>query len=407
MGDPFQSKIWENFWDAPHKSLFLSAYACALFSVAWWPLGVDLGLVPPAFFPVELWHVHELIFGFAGAAVGGYLLTALPSWTGKEPVAGWPIISLTALWFGSRVFTSLAEVVPKYLPIVFNSCYFLMLSAIILLQSIKSEATRGVLFGTGVLAIGAAQFLYLLSVQSGAIWITFTLAHSVVLGFALLMTIIGMRAIPAFTNNWLLHRDQIEGLVKERPLGRVVAPIFLSVALIGRLTGHPITTSIGLLLAAAILAYAMMGWRTLKIVKEPLLVALHVSFLWIPFGLIGLAALTIFPEVYPSSSAIHTLTIGAMSGLIMGISGRAAAHHHSGKMKAGPLFVVGFAFVWFATIVRLVAPLSGENESTLLIGAATFWCVGWFAFIVGYIPALRGPSPRPVLSGKKIETQKS
>ena len=48
------------------------------------------------------WHIHEMLFGFVMAAVGGFLLTAIPNWTSRAPVAGMPLAVLVALWLLGR-----------------------------------------------------------------------------------------------------------------------------------------------------------------------------------------------------------------------------------------------------------------------------------------------------------------
>ena len=58
--------------------------------------------LPTAFDPVA-WHRHEMLFGFVGAVVSGFLLTAVPNWTGRLPIAGQPLAALVGLWFAARI----------------------------------------------------------------------------------------------------------------------------------------------------------------------------------------------------------------------------------------------------------------------------------------------------------------
>jgi uncharacterized protein involved in response to NO len=41
--------------------------------------------LPTAFAPLD-WHVHEMLFGYVGAVIAGFLLTAVPNWTGRLPI---------------------------------------------------------------------------------------------------------------------------------------------------------------------------------------------------------------------------------------------------------------------------------------------------------------------------------
>lgn len=53
------------------------------------------------FVPVD-WHVHEMLFGYLPAIVTGFLLTAIPNWTGRLPVQGPPLLALVVLWIAGR-----------------------------------------------------------------------------------------------------------------------------------------------------------------------------------------------------------------------------------------------------------------------------------------------------------------
>src|SRR5690606_25317134 len=53
--------------------------------------------------PPFRWHGHEMIFGFVVTAVAGFLLTAVPTWTGTRAVSGWPLAGLAGLWLAGRI----------------------------------------------------------------------------------------------------------------------------------------------------------------------------------------------------------------------------------------------------------------------------------------------------------------
>src|SRR5690606_35282704 len=52
------------------------------------------------------WHGHEMLFGFVAAAIAGFLLTAVPTWTASAPVAGGRLAALAALWLAGRAVMS-------------------------------------------------------------------------------------------------------------------------------------------------------------------------------------------------------------------------------------------------------------------------------------------------------------
>ncbi|MBW2509189.1 MAG: NnrS family protein, partial [Deltaproteobacteria bacterium] len=86
------------------RPLFLLTTLYAIAIVPFWVAGwMGLHSVPTTLGPPMWWHAHEMIFGFAGAAVGGFSLTAVATWTKRPPVAGVPLALLVALWMVARV----------------------------------------------------------------------------------------------------------------------------------------------------------------------------------------------------------------------------------------------------------------------------------------------------------------
>jgi hypothetical protein len=85
------------------RPFFLGGAARSAVSVALWlPQYFGEISLPTAFGPLD-WHVHEMIYGFAAATVSGFLLTAIPNWTGRLPVNGYPLAGLFTLWFFGRL----------------------------------------------------------------------------------------------------------------------------------------------------------------------------------------------------------------------------------------------------------------------------------------------------------------
>ena len=362
---------------------------------------MEFGLPPPGFEPVVLWHAHELIFGFAGAAVGGYLLTALPSWTGLPLVQGTTPKALLFLWLLARLTTALADHTPIALLLGLNAGFAVLLATIILYQTLSCGLYGKAGFGLTVLCLGAADTLFMATALSGHPDISLSIARFVLVGFALMITIIGGKAIPAFTNNWLDRTNRLDLRIKDAWLSHLFAQGALALAIIAMLAGQADTANAALICAAITILWMIRGWRTATALTNPLLAAQHLGFLWLPLGLALTGTLWFTPQTYPTGDALHALTIGAMSGLIMAIAGRAACHHISGDMRANAGFILGFVLIWITTWGRLAAPVLNQHTPTILLAAAGLWCLAWVLFIAGFRPALTGPVIRPVLSGKK------
>ena len=84
------------------RPFFLAAGVHALVAVPAWLWLRRAGTSPLPTLPAQLWHGHEMVFGFVIAAVTGFLLTAVPSWTGRRGFAGLPLLLLTATWLAGR-----------------------------------------------------------------------------------------------------------------------------------------------------------------------------------------------------------------------------------------------------------------------------------------------------------------
>ncbi|HZN29817.1 MAG TPA: NnrS family protein, partial [Xanthobacteraceae bacterium] len=57
------------------------------------------------------WHAHEMLFGYAAAVMTGFLLTAVPNWTGRLPLQGRPLIALVLIWIAGRLAVTWSGVI--------------------------------------------------------------------------------------------------------------------------------------------------------------------------------------------------------------------------------------------------------------------------------------------------------
>ena len=114
------------------RPLFLCSMAAALFFIAWWILLLH-GILPAPHTTISIieWHAHEMLFGFVGAAIGGFLLTAVANWTGRQPVHGVELAVLVALWLCARVVTAWQPDWPPVVIMLLDTGYFLFLTLLV------------------------------------------------------------------------------------------------------------------------------------------------------------------------------------------------------------------------------------------------------------------------------------
>lgn len=376
-------------WQAAHRPLFFCAGLCALLAPAvWlWPGGVGRD-------PVG-WHLHELLFGMGGAAVGGYLLTALPGWTGEGRVGPQRVRALTLLWFLARLALPLSESLPFGLVLTMALAYFAVLALILTRQLIAARVWRRLWLVAAVfgLAIGDAAILADTVGWRGRVFDPLTL----VLLFAVLISVIGGRAVPAFTRSWL------SGTAPERILfdNRLLSTGALIATAIGggmALAGQATAAGFWLVLAGVLHSLRLIRWQSLRTRHYPALLMLHLAWLWVPVGLILMGTAMRYPQVLPVAATTHGLTMGAMGTMILAIAGRAAMVRQGARLLAGRGLVTAFALVWLATVLRVLTPLVPQHWPDPVVASAVFWMVGWAIFLWAYRPALHGPLPFPVLS---------
>src|SRR6186713_483773 len=96
------------------RPFFLLAGVYALIAVPLWIWFYRHGGSPLPGLAPFLWHGHEMLYGFVMAAVGGFLLTSVPSWTGTPRIFGWPLIFLVSIWCAARIGFACAASLPEW-----------------------------------------------------------------------------------------------------------------------------------------------------------------------------------------------------------------------------------------------------------------------------------------------------
>jgi uncharacterized protein involved in response to NO len=186
--------------------LLAGVYAVAGMSVWLWMYGTASSPVSPL--PPHLWHGHEMLYGLIGAVVAGFLLTAVPNWTGGRGFAGAPLILLVILWFlGRMAFAAVGAMPLAVLGLAELSFMPAVMAAIA--PSLFRARNRNRILLLVITAFWATDLRFVLALQAG----DFAAASRAILvgiGVILfLVTIIGGRIVPAFTANALRARGVI------------------------------------------------------------------------------------------------------------------------------------------------------------------------------------------------------
>lgn len=321
-----------------------------------------------------LWHGHEMLFGFTAAVIAGFLLTAVPNWTGRPTPVGAPLGGLVALWVLGRA-AALTSLVPAPLAAVLDLA-FLPALALALATPLLGAGKLSNLVFLPILAVFTLSNGLIWSDQLG--WTTATAMSGLNLGlFCILMMIavIGGRVVPFFTRAALPESPS-----RSWPWVERVALWSLPLVAFWPLVGW---------LAAAAHIVRLVGWYDRRIGKVPLLWVLQGGYAWLPVGLVLRAA---GASAFPS---LHALTVGCIGMLVLGMMARVALGH-TGRPLAPPRAVVlAFALVAVAAVLRTFGPLVWPSP----VWAAASGCLWSLAFgLYGwvYFPILT----RPRVDGK-------
>jgi len=376
------------FFRGGFRPFFFAGAAWAVIALALWICSLHGEVTLPAALDPLAWHRHEMLFGFVGAVIGGFLLTAVPNWTGRLPIAGWPLAGLFSLWVAARLAVLFSSALTLWLAALLDVGFFLALGLLAAREVLEANNRNTPVVGM-VLLFGAADGLDYLA-MTGVIPLAdigWQLALALVV---LLISLIGGRIIPSFTRNWMAKQGTREGLPTQPDRFDLVVVGATAVALLAWLLG-PQETPIGLVLlaAAALQAVRWARWRGWRTFADPLVLILHVGYLWIPVGL-ALLGLSLM-DVVPRSAAIHSLTAGAMATMILAVMTRSSLGHTARPLKAGPLTVVLYLLVTVGAALRVAASLMLIDFNIGIQIAAIAWGGAFLLFLIGYARVLWSP----------------
>ncbi|WP_293903974.1 NnrS family protein [Phenylobacterium sp.] len=371
------------------RPFFLLGPAWAVIALVLWLLTIGgVAALPTAFAPL-VWHRHEMLFGFVGAVVAGFLLTAIPNWTGRPAIAGWPLGALAGLWAAGRVALLVSAWTGPVAAAVLDVSFYVVLAGLVA-REIVAARNRNLPIAGLVLLLGVANGADHAGaaglLADGDLGIRAALAIMV-----MMISVVGGRIIPAFTRNWLVKQGIERGLPKPSP-PLDLAVLALSAASLGAWTAAPDWTPAGGLLAAAagLQFLRLSRWSGLRCARDPLVLILHVGYLWIPAGLALLGASLLGAPV-PRSAAIHALTVGAMGTMVLAVMTRAILGHTGRELVAGLPTSLIYALVTMGALLRVAASLGLFDYALGMDAAAIAWAGAFILFLVRFGPMLFRP----------------
>ena len=373
------------------RPFFFGGAMWAVVVVALWVLALAGRIELPTTFDPLAWHRHEMLFGYLGAVIAGFLMTAIPNWTGRLPIAGARLAGLAGLWLAARLAVLFSLFTGPILALILD-VGFLGTLAFVAAREVIAAKNRNVpvVIAAALLALASAldhAEALGLAVPTGVGW---RLGFGIVL---LMVSLIGGRIIPSFTRNWLSKQGHQKGLPTQPGRFDIATLILTGVSLAAWIL-FPDTPVTGALLAAAGLLQAvrLARWSGQRTWREPIVLILHISYAWLPLGLLLLGASS-FIWCIPASSAIHALSAGAMASMTLAVMTRATLGHTGRHLRADGWTKAIYALVTAGAALRFAAPMLPVDYTLTIAAAGTVWCAAFVAFLIGYGPKLTGPRP--------------
>lgn len=377
------------FFGLGFRPFFFGAGLWAAVSMTVWVFSFAAGIDIPSQLSGIDWHLHEFVFGYTTPVIAGFLLTAVPNWTGRMPVIGWPVAALAGLWLAGRIATFFSVVLPPFWAEAIDLSFIPVVALIIAREIVAGKNWRNLKVLIILALIGTANGVFHYEAYNGAGFDGYGIRAGVAL-IVMLIMVVGGRIIPSFTRNWLVRQTtgrlptSMNGFDKTvmafSALALAIWVLYPEAAAM-----RPLAAFAGLLNLARLTRWA--GERTFA---EPLLSILHVGFLFIPLGFLTIAAGEWLPGWTRASQIPHAWTAGAIGLVTLAMLTRTSLGHSGHPLQATKTITAIYTLVLLAVLFRIAGEFF-PHVTPLLHAAATFWILGFGLFAVSFGPIFFKP----------------
>lgn len=371
------------------RPFFLLAGIDAIFNMALW-LTVFLHpeLWPENAMPSMYWHSHEMLFGFVAAAIGGFLLTAVPGWTGEKSYAGWRLGMLVALWTAGRLAMFPLWSWPPLLCVLLDLAYFPALVATLSPPLVRSHKLRNLPFVVLLILLFSANLVFHLGRLHKVAGGEMTALLATIDIVQILIVVIGGRIIPSFTKSGL-SRHGISVEIRSSSWLEALAIAAIVMVLIGDMTA-PRSGWNGLIAlgASALQGARLSQWKGHRALRDPLIWVLHLGYAWLVIGL-ALKGTWLIAALPFAEKWLHSLTVGAFATMILAVMTRASLGHTGRSLIAPIPIAVAYLLISVAAVIRVFGPAVVPSAyDSVVLAAGACWIAAFAIFVLIYTPIL-------------------
>lgn len=371
------------------RPFFIVAGIFAVFSMMVWMANTVFfvefdfsGMAP------NIWHAHEMIFGYTMAVIAGFLLTAIKNWTGLEVLRGKPLVALLSLWLIARILPLSGDYFSFWLIAVVDILFLFSLTLVCLrpVIMVKQYKQVGIISKLFLLMLCNVSFYLGVSgiVENGVQWGLYSAVYMIIA----LILVMMRRVMPMFITNGVDGDVEIKNhtWIDASSLVCLVCLWVLDV-----FTSFDTLTSIVAAILAMLHVMRLSGWYTHKVWSKPLLWILVVAYGSIIFGFALMALETVF--VISPFIAIHAFTVGGIGMVTIGMMSRVSLGH-TGRNVFDPSPNVFWCFLALVLgfIFRVIFPLFNMDLYIYWIAISQIlWIISFSIFIYLYAPMLVSP----------------
>ncbi|WP_128291662.1 NnrS family protein [Afifella aestuarii] len=368
------------------RPFFFAGTLFAGLAIPFWLWMYFAGGSPMGPFDALSWHEHEMIFGYVGAIIAGFILTAVPNWTGRLPLSGKPLLGLVALWLLGRIAS--AFVAMPALAFALDLAFPVALAFAIVREVVAGKNWKNMPVAVILSVFALANALFHAETAG---FISSGYAVRLALGLiALLIALIGGRVTPSFTRNWLVKNGDKN---LPAPFGRIdKIALLATLAAIPAWVVFPYAPVTGILWLAAglLLGLRLSRWRGHATVGEPIVLVLHLGYLWLAISLVLVGGSILAPTLITQSAAIHALTAGAIGTMTLAIMTRASLGHTGRAIHADRWTRALYGAVSLGAVLRIAATFAIGLYAALITLGGLVWSLAFLAFALRYAPILWG-----------------
>ncbi len=366
------------------RPFFLGGAIWAVMAMLLWILSLTLGMPLGGAYGALNWHAHEMVFGFSSAILAGFLLTAVPNWTGRLPVSGTPLAILFGSWLIGRLVFLNPDLTHLHVAVAIESLFLPMLTFIAAREIIAGRQWKNLKVLVGVSAVTIANLVFhYLALTGGDVATANRIGVS---AYVVLIMLIGGRIVPSFTRNWLNRTGSTRFPVPFNRYDGLCIVVGAATCLAWVIMPETTLTAVLAIATAVLHTIRLYRWRGWTVAQEKLLLILHVAYAFVPAGFIAIAC-SALERLNPYSS-LHVLTVGVIGCMMLAVMTRATRGHTGQPLTASPTTQIAYLCIILSALTRPFAEIFPNFFHSLLAASALLWMLAFGLYVLEYAPML-------------------